>query len=70
MGANQKYSGRIHSKRQLGRAVEHVQATAIVLSEIQERYMEASPTVSEGCRHMLAIMSIIENMIGDLKDNL
>ena len=70
MGANQKYSGRIHTKRQLGRAVEHIQATALVLAEIQQRYIDASPVVSEACRHMIGMMSLTENMLEDIKDSL
>ena len=70
MPANQKYSTRIHTKRQLGRAIEHVQAIAIVLSEVNERYIEASPKVSEACKHLFEMMSITESMLKDMKDSL
>ena len=70
MPANQKYSGRIHTKRQLGRAIEHIEAVALVLSEVQERYTEASPKVSEACRQLFQMMSITESMLKDMKDSL
>ena len=70
MPANQKYSGRIHTKRQLGRAVEHIQATAIVLSEVGPRYQDASPVVSNACKSMLVMTVMIENMLLEIRDNL
>jgi len=70
MPANQKYSGRIHTKRQLGRAVDHIQATVLVLSEVGERYQEVRPIISECCKHMLEMMAITENLLTDMKDNL
>jgi len=70
MGANQKYSGRIHTKRQLGRAVEHIKATAQVLFEVQERYEKAVPLISEGCERMLEMIVMLEALLEEIKGEL
>jgi hypothetical protein len=70
MPANQKYSTRVHSRRQLGRASEHNQATLKVLSEIGLRYAEALPRVSEACKQMNDMLQMIETMINDIRENI
>ena len=70
MPANQKYSQRIHSRRQLGRANEHVRAASLVLCEMTPRYKEALPVVSEACSTLIEMLSIAENMISDIRDNI
>jgi len=70
MGANQKYSGRVHTKRQLGRAVEHIHATALVLTEIQNRYYEAAPIISKGCEQVVELLEMIEVLLVDMKGQL
>lgn len=70
MPTNQKYSNRIHSKRQLGRANEHIQAASKVLCEIAPRYAEAAPRVSLACEPMLDMLAMVESMITDIRDNL
>ena len=70
MTTNQKYSTRIHSRRQLSRAVEHIQATAKVLCEIEPRYRLALPRVSQACSQMTEMLNMIENMLNDIRDNI
>jgi len=70
MPTNQKYSTRVHSRRQLGRASDHIQAASLVLCEMIPRYKEASPTVSEACSTLIEMLSIAENMIRDIRDNI
>jgi len=70
MEANQKYSGRVHTKRQIGRAVEHVQATALVLAEVGSRYQEALPAVSKACENMLSMTSLLEVMLDRMKEGI
>jgi len=70
MPANQKYSTRVHSRRQLGRATEHIQATSKVLSEIGSRYQDALPRVSMACEQMVEMISMIETMIDDIRGNI
>lgn len=70
MPANQKYSTRLHSKRQLGRAAEHIQSTSKVLCEIKPRYEQALPRVSVACEQMIDMLSMVENMINDIRDNI
>jgi len=70
MPANQKYSARIHSRRQLGRASEHIQATSKVLSEVGLRYKEALPGVSLACSQMFEMLSMVDSMINDIKENI
>ena len=67
MGANQKYSGRVHTKRQLGRAVEHVEAIALVLTEVGERYHEAKPIVSAACKEMHSMTSMLQSLLECLR---
>jgi hypothetical protein len=70
MPANQKYSTRIHSKRQLTRASEHIQATSKVLYEIKPRYEQALPRVSSACEQMIDMLSMVESMIDDIRENI
>jgi len=67
MPANQKYSSRVHTKRQLGRAVEHIQAAALVLFEVGERYQEAAPTISTACKCLSDMVSMAENMLEEIR---
>jgi len=70
MGANQKYSGRVHTKRQLGRAVEHVEAIALVLCEVGSRYQDANPSISKACRYMCDMTTMLESMLDNMRSEL
>jgi len=70
MGANQKYSTRVHTRRQLSRANEHIQAAAKVLCEIRPKYEEALPRVSLACEQMIDMLNMVESMITDIRDNI
>ena len=70
MPANQRYSTRIHSRRQLDRVREHIAAAAKVFSEIQPRYEEALPRVSKACEHLIDMLSMIDALVEDIKENI
>lgn len=70
MPANQKYSTRVHTRRQLGRAADHIQSAGKVLFEIKPKYETALPRVSLACEQMIAMLSMVENMITDIRDNI
>ena len=70
MPANQKYSMRVHSRRQLGRASEHVKEASKVLCEIVPRYFEGLPRVSMACKELNDMMIMADSMITDIKDNM
>jgi len=70
MPTNQKYSMRVHSRRQLTRASDNVRAASLVLCEMTPRYKEALPQVSEACSTLIEMLSIAENMIRDIRDNI
>lgn len=70
MPANQKYSGRIHTKRQLGRAVEHVQAITLVLNEVGERYQGVNLPISDMCKQMLIMTTMLEGLLDGMRDGL
>jgi len=70
MPTNQKYSTRIHSRRQLTRASDSVKAASLVLCEMIPRYNEALPQVSEACRQLIDMLSMAENMIRDIRENI
>jgi len=70
MPTNQKYSTRVHSRRQLTRASDNVRAASLVLCEMIPRYAEALPQVSEACRQLIDMLSMAENMIRDIRENI
>jgi len=70
MPTNQKYSQRVHSRRQLTRASDNIRAASLVLCEMTPRYKEALPVVSEACSTLVEMLSIAENMIRDIRDNI
>lgn len=70
MPANQKYSTRVHSRRQLGRACEHIREATKVLREVGERYSEALPLISQGCSENLNMLGMIESLIEDMRTNI
>ena len=70
MPANQKYSMRIHSRRQLGRACEHIQEATKVLTEVGQRYAEALPLIARGCIHVNDALAMAEALIEDLRTNI
>lgn len=70
MPANQRYSTRIHSRRQLDRASDHIDAALKVLSELKPRYEEALPRVSQACEQMIDMLSMIDTMVKDIRENI
>ena len=68
MPTNQKYSARIHSKRQLSSAGEHVRLASDALVSVGSRYEEALPQVSQACDKLNDMMVMAESMISDVKD--
>jgi len=70
MPTNQKYSMRVHSRRQLGRASEHILAVSKVLNDVGPRYKEALPQVSLACEQLNDMMVMADSMITDIKDNM
>jgi len=70
MPANQKYSTRIHSRRQLGRSIEHLMEASKVLSEVGQRYSEALPIISNGCIHIVDLLGMVEVLIEDMRTNI
>jgi len=70
MPTNQKYSTRVHSRRQLTRASDNVRAASLVLCEMTPRYKEALPVVAEACSTIIEMLSMCEEMIRDIRDNI
>jgi len=70
MPTNQKYSTRVHSRRQLTRASDNVRAASLVLCEMTPRYKEALPMVSEACSTLIEMLSMAEEMIRDIRENI
>ena len=70
MPANQKYSTRIHSRRQLGRAMEHIEEASKVLKEVGGRYSEALPQISQGCMNCIEMLDMVQSLIEDLRTNI
>jgi len=70
MPTNQKYSTRIHSRRQLSRANDHIKAASKVLCEIMPRYEKVLPRVSLACEQMIDMLAMVENMIDDIRSNI
>lgn len=70
MPANQTYSTRIHSRRQLGRAMEHIGEANKVLFEVGQRYSEALPLISRGCVDTVAMLSMVAALVEDLRTNI
>jgi len=70
MPTNQKYSTRVHSKRQLTRASDNLRAASLVLCEMASRYEEALPVVAAGCRELVEMISMCENMVRDIRENI
>lgn len=70
MTTNQRYSTRVHSRRQLTRASDNVRAASLVLCEMSPRYKEALPKVAEACSTLIKMLSMCEEMIRDIRDNI
>jgi len=70
MSTNQKYSTRIHSRRQLGRASDNVRSALGLLCDVKQRYLEALPIVAQGCGQLVEMLNMCENMICDIRDNI
>jgi len=68
--ANQKYSTRVHSRRQLGRATEHLQEAFKVLQEVGSRYHEALPQIAEGCLKCNDMLDLLKTLIEDMRTNI
>lgn len=70
MPANQKYSTRIHSRRQLGRAREHLEEVSKVLDEVACRYANALPQITDGCGKCNEMIIMLQALIEDMRINI
>lgn len=70
MSTNQKYSGRVHSRRQLISVQSHLVAATNQLNTIGQRYAGVLPQVSSGCVEMIKMLDMIKAMVNDLRDNI
>lgn len=70
MPANQKYSTRVHSRRQLSRSIEHLMEAKNVLSEVGGRYIDALPQIADGCTKCLDMLTLVEALIEDMRVNI
>lgn len=70
MPANQKYSTRVHSRRQLSRSIEHLMEASNVLSEVGQRYNEALPLISGCCADCIGLLKMLEALIEDMRTNI
>lgn len=70
MPANQKYSIRIHSRRQLGRAREHIAEVDKVLNEVGNRYADALPQIADGCLSIIDMLKMADALIEDMRTNI
>jgi len=70
MTTNQRYSTRVHSKRQLTRASDNIRAASLILCEMTPRYKDVLPKVAEACSTLIEMLSMSEEMIRDIRDNI
>jgi len=70
MPTNQKYSARIHSRRQLVRASEHVRDTSMILCDIGSRYETVLPTVSQACEQLNDMLVMCDALIHDIREGI
>ena len=68
--ANQKYSTRVHSRRQLSRSIEHLMEASKVLNEVGERYVDALPLISGGCIEVITMLKMVQALIEDMRVNI
>ena len=68
--ANQKYSTRVHSRRQLGRAKEHLTEVSKVMKEVGCRYADALPMVADACIQVNAMVDLLQTLIEDMRTNI
>ena len=70
MSTNQKYSARIHSRRQLASVDTYVSSCVKQLNSIGERYTEALPQVSEACLNMISMLELIKAVIIKVRESI
>ena len=68
MPTNQKYSQRIHSRRQLIRASEHVRNASTIMCDVGLRYETALPTVSQACDKLNDMLVMCDALIRDIRE--
>ena len=68
--ANQKYSIRIHSRRQLGRVGEHLTEAKKVLGEVGCRYADALPQIADASLKCTDMLTLLQTLIEDMRTNI
>lgn len=68
--ANQKYSTRVHSRRQLDRAREHIEAAEKVLKEVSYRYADALPDMADGLLKGSEMLLMLQALVEDIRTNI
>jgi len=70
MSTNQKYSQRIHSKRQLVLVRDKLDSASFLMADVGSRYSDALPEVSEACATIVSMMNMIEVMVEDIRNHI
>jgi len=70
MPEHQRYSIRVHSRRQLGRSIEHLQEASKVLKEVGSRYADALPQIGDGCLKCIEMVEMLQTLIEDIRTNI
>jgi len=70
MPTNQKYSARIHTRRQLASINLHLTSCYKQLTDIGFRYNAVLPKVSEACVEMMKLIEMFKDMANKIRDNI
>jgi len=70
MSTNQKYSQRIHSKRQLHLVREKLDSASFLMADVGSRYSDAMPEVSDACARIVEIINMVEVMVEDIRTHI
>lgn len=70
MSTNQKYSGRIHARRQLVSIDNHLTSAIKLLTDIGEVYLGAEPKISMACVELIKVLGLCTPMVTKIRDNI
>ena len=70
MGTGSGLTTRVKTKRRLSVVKGYLRNANLVLCEIHQLYKLPSPVIGEACKRCVEVISIVETMVSDIRDQL
>lgn len=65
-----RWSTRVSAKKKFAQASSHLRSASLILGEINKVYEMPHPIIGEACKKSIEIISMIENMVWEIRSQI